>query len=297
MRHRFRAFQGFNKLDSDAIAKALQVTSKIDTDAIAKAIRLTSTNRAARLALRQHAELTKAVRWPPSAQLLETVRKQGEALKRLATEFFPPNWDGRATGEVDQILAMSQSTGLNTVWVPRLEIIRELLVAPDDAARNAVLVNREDDILEDMDSCLDGVTHTSTTEELRLARDAVSALRDGHPAAAQALAASVLSGLVHTAFAFKRFADARARFTRDDPNEVSMRQFRLTAILHTFGRALAKTDEADPGFNRHASLHAHEGHYIREHAISALLLLVGVLREVDVLLNRRDRERIGARQD
>jgi hypothetical protein len=220
-----------------------------------------------------------------------TVRRaaMGESMKQAVRDALPPNWQGRTVGEVDQFLTMSEETGLNTVWVPRLDVIRELLAAEDDQARGAVLNDRRSDILDDVETCLGGVTHDSLVDDVRLARQAVGAVRDGYDAPGQALAASVLSGTVHDLFAFQRFGDARKRFIRDDPDHVGLSMFRIIAILRTFGRAVTKTDEADPGFNRHASLHAHEGQYTSSHAVSALLLLAGVLREADHLLYRQER--------
>jgi hypothetical protein len=227
--------------------------------------------------------------WPLEA-LQEQIAGMGEPLRQAVAEAMPPNWEGRDVGEVDRFLAMSAETGLNVVWVPRLDILEQLAAAEGEAERNAVLTDRRDDILPDIEACLDEVTHDGVADELHLAKSAVAAVRDGYEAPGQALAASVLSGLVHTTFDFKRLATARERFIRDDPDQVALRMFRVTVILRTFGRALARTDEADPGFNRHASLHALEGQYTGPNAISALLLLAGVIREVDHLLHRQDRE-------
>jgi hypothetical protein len=290
-----REFRGWHGLDANAVAKAIRMVNVPRVARIA-GLRHQEFHKAARAAqavqseeLRRVVRAAQGIRFPPE-RLLDVARQHGEAMKRLVDEAFPPNWEGREVGEVDQILELSLRTGLNTVWVPRLDVIRELLNGADDEARDAVLVRRQPEIMEDIDGSLDCVTHESMVEELRLTRAAVASLRDGHAAPAQALAASVLSGIVHTTFAFSKFAEARARFVRDDPNEVALRVFRLTAILHTLARALTKTDEADHGFNRHKSLHAHEGHYTRAHAISALMLLAGVLREVDLQLNRQPRE-------
>jgi hypothetical protein len=113
---------------------------------------------------------------------------------------------------------MSEETGLNVVWVPRLDVIAQLVAAQGETDRNAVLIDRRDDILTDTEACLSEVTHGDVADDVQLARSAVAAVRDGYEAPGRALAASVLSGLVHTAFAFRRFAVARERFIRDDPD-------------------------------------------------------------------------------
>lgn len=227
----------------------------------------------------------------PRARLIEAAREAIVRSRQLLETSLPPNWSGMSARDVDRVLAFSDQTGVNTVWVPRLEIINELTAADSADAVERVLTARARDILADIDACIDGVTHRSMTEGLRLTREAVAAARDGHYVAAQALAGSVLTSLVHTTLGFERFKDARARFMRDDPDHVGLSVFRLTVTLRTLGRALTPTWEADPGFNRHASLHAHSGHYTPIHSLSALMLLAGVLREVDHQLNRQDRER------
>jgi hypothetical protein len=135
----------------------------------------------------------------PAQRFSEQFAAMGKSMQRSVAEALPPNWNGRDVGEIDRILSMSEETGLNTVWIPRLDVIRELLAAEDDDARSAVLTARRGDILDDIATCLEQVTHDSLTQDAQLAKAALAAVRAGYDAPGQALAASVLSGIVHDA--------------------------------------------------------------------------------------------------
>jgi hypothetical protein len=143
-----------------------------------------------------------------------------------------------------------------------------------------------------LEACLAEVTHSDLSDDVGLRKKALRAQRNGHPEAAHALTASVLSGLVHEEFGFERFSQARERWTSDDPSEVELSVARLAALLQVFGRALHQTDHATgPGFNRHATAHGHPTHYTQANAIAAHMLLVGLLRELDFWFKREDEER------
>jgi len=230
-------------------------------------------------------------RLPELGLILRRLEDFSEGIQRTL-DVALPNWRGLEVEEIEPALDFGAETGITTVWVPRGDIVRELLAARDDADRDRVLVEHETEILEDFHECLAAVTHGELREEADLCGKALAAHRAGHPEAAHALTASVLSGLVHEKFGYKHFSDARARFTEDDPNDVALSVVRLTALLQVFGRALHHTDYAPgPGFNRHATAHGHAGQYTQVNAIAAHMLLVGLLRELDFWFKREDDER------
>jgi hypothetical protein len=228
---------------------------------------------------------------PDMEQLNRVVAQAAEAAQRALKAAFPPNWHELTWEEMRSALGFGAESGINVVWAPRAQIVGELLTAADHETREQILVDREYEILEDLDRCLDLATHPSVEPEVLYAREAIASQRDGGPAAAQALSASVLSALVHDEFQFERFADAREKFTSEDPDDVDLQLARMTMLKQTFGRALHHTDHAPgPGFNRHATLHAHDGAFTRPNALAALLLLVGVVRELDVWFKRDDEQ-------
>jgi hypothetical protein len=227
---------------------------------------------------------------PPIQEVMLGIERAAEVARQALRRSFPENWDDLDFEQCKPALALGLEHGVNVVWTPRAEIIRELVAAVDDEARARILVEREADILDDIESVLVDVTHSGLGHLPALARKAVNAHRGGHREAGHALAGAVLSGVVHENFGFHHFAEARARFQRDHPMHVEMSLLRITAVLYTFGRALQPTDVAPPGFNRHASLHALAGQYTPANAVAAMLLLAGVLRELHFWLTAQDQE-------
>jgi hypothetical protein len=208
------------------------------------------------------------------------------SFKEQLQRALPPNWLGMSHAEMDEAIAFSEATGVNLVWLPRRTIIDELVEAgPDDAIE--ILVQRQEEILVDIRHVLGEVTHGDSADWLRLAECAVEVAEEGQLEAAQALATNILSGIVEHVFAM-RLRDAREEFRRDDPDHVALRVFRMTVLLRVFGRALITTDQAGPGFNRHASTHLFVESYTPANAIAALMLLAGVVRELDVLYRRHE---------
>lgn len=229
---------------------------------------------------------------PDPAIMLEGLQRTAETARRRLLAHFPDNWEGLESHQLIAATRLGSQSGINVLWVPRVEVIRQLL-AVEDRERDSVLVAAEVDIFDDFAAQLREVAHPGLDHVPKLAAEAIAAHRDGHHAPAQALAAAALSRVVHANFGYKRFADARIRFERDDPlHGVELPLFRISALMQTFGRALHHTDHAAPGFNRHASTHAiAEDQYTEANSIAAMLLLVGLLRELDYLFEQEDRRR------
>jgi hypothetical protein len=211
-----------------------------------------------------------------------------ERMRRAWLEALPPNWRGMSTDDVKACVDMAMESGLNVVWVPRREIVGALLGAEDDAAREAVLIDRTGDVLDDLAATLAEVTHPDLSDFRAAAAQAIDACRGGHFAAAQSHAAAALSGVVHRQFGETKFSKARERFERDHPDNVELRLLRMTTLLHVFARALTHTDYAQPGFNRHATLHGWAYQHTHANAVAALLLLVGLLRELHEWFEREE---------
>ncbi len=212
-----------------------------------------------------------------------------EQLRETWLSALPTNWRDLTTDEITAAVDLALDTGIAVVWVPRPDIIRVLLTADDTPAREQVLIAHDDEILDDLTAALAEVTHPDLQHLPTAAEQAINAYRDGHHGPAQSHAAATLSGIVHRHFAYRKFADARVRFERDHPDDVGLAQLRMTTLLRVFGRTITHTKYAQPGFNRHATLHEIPGdQHTPAHALTALLLLVGLLRELDEWFTRRD---------
>jgi hypothetical protein len=212
-------------------------------------------------------------------RMLEAVRRAVQGLEGDLLSALPENWRDIDFDELERAVMLAMEDGLALVWVPRGEIVRAMIDAPSRGEREAILLARESEILDDVDGALNRVQGDRLVHPRDLARAAAAAHRDGHHAAAQTLAAAALSALVH-GFGFQRFAQAREEWERDHPMEVDLFDVRITTLLQAFARALHHTDYARPGFNRHATQHGHVGQFTTQHALTAHLLLGGLLREL-----------------
>jgi hypothetical protein len=225
---------------------------------------------------------------------LEQASRWGEQARRAILASYPPNWLHFDIGEVGEAIDLMLEHGLNVAWVPRVSIVRELVSAGDVAARDAVLIQREVEILDDVEASLSETTAEDLAGSVDALREAVECCRDGRHRASQALATVTLGTVVHDTLGEVKFADARRRFEALDPEEVPFIEARGAALLRCIARALQRTDVAGPGFNRHAAAHRLSAdQYTQPNAIASLLLVAGLLREVDVLVSRKD-ERLEA---
>jgi hypothetical protein len=221
----------------------------------------------------------------------ETMAQFAEAMQRQLEEALPANWRGMSARDISRALDMALASGVSVVWVPRADIVRALLDAPNDTAREAVLIERTGDVLDDLAVTLAEATHPELGHIRKMAAEAIAACVDGHFAPGQSHAAAALSGAVHDYFGEERFNRARERFEKDHPDDVELALLRMTTLLRVLARALQHTDYAAPGFNRHASLHGRSPEqHNQANALAALLLLVGLLRELHVWFEQDDAE-------
>lgn len=231
-------------------------------------------------------------RLPPVQDLVATAQRAAESAQRAFRRSLPPNWSDLEVSHWKDAMNLGVDHGLNVLWAPRREIIIELMHANDASARGRILEDREADILDDVDGVLSGAIHPELEHLPDLAQKAVKAQRAGHHEAGQALGAAVVTGVVQLILGYDKLADARKRFRSEHPMESDWNLFSVQTILHTVGRALYQTDVAPPGFNRHGSLHALPGQYSRVNATTAMLLVAGVLGELQNALTERDVERV-----
>jgi hypothetical protein len=238
---------------------------------------------------------------PIAAASLEQVRRQLDqvlksqrAVREAWDAALPPNW---RTLDPDTAMAAAEVTeesGLSLVWVPRASIV-EKLVGAAGAERDQVLLENEAAILADLEACLGEIGENGLEELTSFAVEAVTAYRGGCPAAAQALAANVLTTVMHVQLTLGTFEEARREFERLSPDQTSFRYLRAAAIYSAVRRGVeiyyGREDEPIPDeFNRHASTHrVGEVQFTPTNGLASLLLLTSLLRELDYWLARGDR--------
>ena len=211
---------------------------------------------------------------PDLVALLEGLRRK-----------LPPNWNDAV--DLEQTLDVILKDGIPLVWVPRAEVIVAVLAADDRAARVAVLVDALLDVADDCDAVLAEVDHATLSGQVPLARRGVTALREGHHEAAQALAVVVTETAVARALGrdYKKVKE-QVLF---DPDLVAFTRLRLRAALAPIAAFYttwwpSSGDPRPKALSRHVSVHqADEEHYTVANALIAVMLAASVLRALQEL--------------
>jgi hypothetical protein len=203
-------------------------------------------------------------------------------LQKAWRHYIPDNWLGLESNEMDVVDLIEQS-GIPLVWAPRADTIEVILAADDPYA---ALVSCDQPVLEDLDAVLaraSGADVAGHVEACAFAEEALSAARDGHWSAAQALAASGLMHVIHEMLGFPLMGGLGAafkKFNASDVDEATMTVLKQTLLDVCSARALtdiAKT--TTNGFNRHGTQHGDRKFFSASSALAGLLLLVGWIRE------------------
>jgi hypothetical protein len=216
-------------------------------------------------------------------ETLIAISRGAEQFRRSWEEALPPNLRNLGADDFFAALEFVTADGPCVVWAPSTETIIALLACETFNARAIVLDERRDEVLADLDAALAESTSQVINEQANardLAKQAVAAARDGHDAAAQALAAAGLGTVLHGVLSYGQLATAHKKMSEHDIEETSFQALRLVAIESATARALVKTQDHTAGFNRHGTSHGQITFYGPGEMLSALLLLVAWIREL-----------------
>ena len=223
----------------------------------------------------------------PVARLIEQRAQADEAIADVLDSWIravPANWPA---DRLDDGLRFVAETRWPIVWVPRLQVVTQLLDAPEPD-RISTLVANGADVLADCEAAIDDITVERYEDVLPFAHSAIAAFRDGHAAPAQALVAALLTTIVQHHLGFARLSDAKTSLTVD-PDNADFDVMRIALIAGCVPDTLAsfresQGDEVPREFNRHASLHrVCVEQYTEENALIGLMLASALLRELNEL--------------
>lgn len=226
-----------------------------------------------------------------STTFVEQLRPILEQWKRAWEEALPPNWEGFEPEDISSVVQLIEKTGYCLVWIPRAEILRDIMAAGDAETTKILLAHREE-ALDDASALLAEVGDDDLALEREAAEEAIRTLRDGHTKAAQALASSVFTSTAHKLFEMGTSA-IRKRMEETHPDDAGISQLRLRAIFLAGARAFAefRPDRARPvrrQFNRHNTAHRITAQQWTEaNALSAIMLASAFVRELDVWFAHR----------
>lgn len=218
----------------------------------------------------------------------------------------PRNWHGIGL-KPEQILPVAIDGGIPVAWVPSSDVLRLLVAAAPDQ-RLTVLQRHEGPVLDECRRRLGECREHELSPERQLIEQAISALTDGHHAAATALAVVVAEPLalwasdprVHSfdtedqrreweaQSLSKKYRRASAELSaRLDPDAETQRQdvLRLAVlgpIPKFFTPFHGKPGEVEPAtVSRHATVHRPSvTHLSRVNALLGVMLCVSILREM-----------------
>ncbi len=192
----------------------------------------------------------------------------------------PPNWPPGIN--LDRVAEVIRDDGLPLVWVPRAELVQEVVDAEDRGARVTVLLAHASELVQDCRGVLHGVTHAAFTGQQQLAERCVEALEQGHHEAAQALAVAVTETAVSRTLS-GNYAKVKQQVLFN-PDLVPYTQLRLRAALAPIHRFYTEWSPKSPhpapeAISRHVSVHhADPSHYTEANSLVAVLLACSVLR-------------------
>ncbi|MHB8692845.1 MAG: hypothetical protein ACYDHH_16535 [Solirubrobacteraceae bacterium] len=220
-----------------------------------------------------------------------------EVIAKATRVQIPPEAIANATRAFEQYQAIGPSLqraleSIQTNWqiAERVEELRRQY-APENW--HEILVSSSAEVLDDLDAALAqarGAKVDGHADACEFAGDAIAA-RDGHWAAAQALAASGLGQVIHGILGFPLFrglGEARKKFTARDIDETTMTVLKVAVLEVCTLKSLTDIPDAQPQlFNRHGTQHGDRRFFSQSGALSGLLLLVGWVREFAWLSERR----------
>lgn len=127
--------------------------------------------------------------------LLEHIRSLDwdEIRRRRA---LPDNWSKTAEERLEVLIEMVSVEGIPAAWVPRADVLEELLdVSPGDE-RSAILIARRESILEDCAAWIDDLEDDFLAPFLPVAREVLAACQNGHWRVAAIAAVTVTHNVV-----------------------------------------------------------------------------------------------------
>lgn len=196
---------------------------------------------------------------------------------------LPANWRSLRIGVLNRAQQLMIDDGICLAWVPGPDVLEAIVAAPTREERDQVLVEKADAILRDIDQVVEEVRQPQLDETKAVLIEAVGAFRAGYQVPAQSTAATVITDLLENHYGFRRFAEARDFFDNEHPERAGFWSSRRAAVQWVLRAAILGPHQrtGNGGFSRHLTAHsASRTQYTEAHALEALLLAAGSLREM-----------------
>jgi hypothetical protein len=203
---------------------------------------------------------------------------------------LPANWRELESEELEEVVKLMSDEGLSLAWAPRIEIVREILAAENHEERCQILCQRDAEIIADIEATLELVTRDDLVPIKEQWSEAIGPYRDGWYSGAQSYAATLIGEIAHGPLDWKNFKPLRKSFRGRDPMKEGLHDLALCAVGKAWVRVVDDFESAGEGFNRNLTQHR-IGFHNQANCLSAMLLLAGLLVEIQRFLNADDRRR------
>jgi len=201
-------------------------------------------------------------------------------VEQALKESLPANWRSLSLDEAGQVEELVRTEGVPLVWVPGPTLTAKLVEAQTREDAMKVLLAGQDAVLIDIEDVLREVTAPSLMFLVSMAVKAIGALRDGHPEAAQALAAAVFTSAIHDGLQHEELRDIREAAKANDPDQATFAEYRSALVVQLAARYVQGREWVKPGFNRSDTLHrVRESQFTPENSLAAVMAAAGLLRE------------------
>lgn len=209
------------------------------------------------------------------------------AITKALQRGLPPNWRNLGPGWEFQRLFEITEAGYPTAWVPRAEVLQQLIDAPDNDW-STVFETHSSEVIADCIAVVDEIDSVELADLTVLLREAADIGREGKFAAAQALAAAVFDTVLRHTIVPEKINGYYKRVKTeilDRHENASIAELRwglahIPAVIALKMFDQSKGDAVPDYFNRHASAHAAgRVQYTSANAIVALALATSLLRE------------------
>lgn len=235
--------------------------------------------------LRQMSELARSARQQYES-IVKPAMRQAIQAHEVWKASLPENWRELSPDQLNATLELVEGSRLCLVWVPRPTLITQLLDAAGPEDRDCLITTHRSEVIDDLERAVSEIGPDADAlyaDPLVTAREAIGAARDGHFVPAQTAAAAGLTAVLHEVFGFPEMGGlkkARDKFEGRNLDEVGIRMLKVSLIELCTAKALRRTSEAGPGFNRHGTQHGMRRFLSEADSLTGLMLLVAWVREL-----------------
>jgi len=223
-------------------------------------------------------------------------------IQRQRQQRLPQNWPVNPSPKLWATHAIVQSEGIPLTYVPRPDIVAAVLAAANREDRVAILVSRQDEVLEDCDEALTDGLHWCVKDQVPLVREAIATYRAGHVAAAQALTVVACDTLIGANLAYTH-ASARKVAAKGDLKlamlaDLLRMELALAPVVKLLTDwSLASGNPEPTELSRHVTVHhATTAHLRADNALIAIMLATGLICALDELQGVRGSPVDGSQQ-